>query len=270
MVSRMAGPSVNSPFRILRVSVTGSTNADLLARARAGEPAGLVLLADHQTAGRGRLDRRWEAPSGANLLVSMLLRPPRPVDRWFHSTLALGLAVVDACHTSGVDATLKWPNDVLVGDAKLAGVLAETDGCGAVVIGLGCNVGWPGAGELPGATSLAAHGARVTPAAFLNVVLDHYDDAAPDLLERYRSCCSTIGRPIRIDLPNGEAVDGVATGVDDDGLLVVEIDTDATLPGAPAFVTRRFAVGDVVHARSGTRSMDASLPPASSDVRRNE
>ena len=103
----MTGPSVNSPFRILRVSVTGSTNADLLARARAGEPAGLVLLADHQTAGRGRLDRRWEAPSGANLLVSMLLRPQRPVDRWFHSTLALGLAVVDACRTSGVDATLK-------------------------------------------------------------------------------------------------------------------------------------------------------------------
>lgn len=270
MVSRVAGPSANSPFRILRVPVTGSTNADLLARARAGEPAGLVLLADHQTAGRGRLDRRWEAPPGANLLVSVLLRPPRPVDRWFHSTLALGLAVVEACRTLGVDAAMKWPNDVLVGEAKLAGILAETDGRGAVVIGLGANVRWPGAGELPGATSLAAHRARVTPPDFLDLVLDRFDDAAPDLLERYRSCCGTIGRPIHIDLPNGEAVDGLAAGVDDDGLLVVHVDAAVGSPGAPAFVTRRFAVGDVVHARSGARSMDASRPQTSSSVERTD
>jgi BirA family biotin operon repressor/biotin-[acetyl-CoA-carboxylase] ligase len=249
MVSRVSGPSANSPYRILRVSVTGSTNADLLARAAAGEPSGLVLLADHQTAGRGRLDRRWEAPPGANVLASVLLRPNRPVDTWFHSTLALGLAVVDACRSVGVDASLKWPNDVLVGDAKLAGILAESDGRGAVVVGLGCNVGWPRRDELPGATSLAAHGVVCTPADFLDLVLDRFDDAAPDLLERYRACCSTIGRTVHVALPNGDAVEGFATGVDDDGLLVVEVATDAASPGTPAFVTRRFAVGDVVHAR---------------------
>lgn len=250
MVSRVAGPSANSPFRILRVSVTGSTNADLLARARAGEPAGLVLLADHQTAGRGRLDRRWEAPPGANVLASVLLRPTRPVDRWFHSTLALGLAVVGACRSVGLDVSLKWPNDVLVRDAKLAGILAEADGRGALVIGLGCNVGWPLGDEMPGATSLAAHGVECSPADFLDLVLDRFDDTTPDLLERYRSCCATIGRRVHVDLPNGDAVDGLATGVDDDGLLVVQVANELTSAGAPALVTRRYAVGDVVHARA--------------------
>jgi BirA family transcriptional regulator, biotin operon repressor / biotin---[acetyl-CoA-carboxylase] ligase len=278
MVSRVTGPSANCPFRIVRVSVTGSTNADLLARAGAGEPAGLVMLADHQTAGRGRLERRWEAPPGANVLASVLLRPARPVDTWFHSTVALGLAVVDACRSLGVAASLKWPNDVLVGDAKLAGILAETDGRGALVIGLGCNLGWPPAGELPGATSLVAHGVECTPADFLDLVLARFDDGAADLLERYRRCCATIGRTVHIDLPNGDVVDGLATAVDDDGLLVVEVDAaspseQADAPGAgagPAFVTRRFAVGDVVHARSGPRSMDASPRQALSDVRRTE
>ncbi len=257
MVSRVAGPSANSPFRILRVSVTGSTNADLLARARSGEPAGMVLLADHQTAGRGRLDRRWEAPPGANVLASVLLRPTRPVDRWFHSTLALGLAVVEACRSLGLVASLKWPNDVLVGDAKLAGILAEADGLGALVIGLGCNVAWPVGDDMPGATSLAAHGIECTPADFLDLVLDRFDDTTPDLLERYRACCATIGRRVHLDLPNGEVVHGLATGVDDDGLLMVEVATDATSAGAPAFVTRRFSVGDVVHARPNPRSSDA-------------
>jgi BirA family biotin operon repressor/biotin-[acetyl-CoA-carboxylase] ligase len=250
MVSRVAGLSANCPFRIVRVSVTGSTNADLLARAGAGEPAGLVLLADHQTAGRGRLDRRWEAPPGANVLASLLLRPSRPVDTWFHSTVALGLAVVSACRSLGVAASLKWPNDVLVDDAKLAGILAETDGRGALVIGLGCNVGWPRPGEYPGATSLAAHGVAITPAGFLDLVLDRFDDAALDLLDRYRACCATIGRRVHLDLPNGQAVDGIATGVDDDGLLVVEVAADGAAANDPALVIRRFAVGDVVHARS--------------------
>ncbi len=238
MVSRVATQSANRPFRILHVSVTGSTNAELLDRARAGEPAGLVLIADHQTAGRGRLDRRWEAPPGTNLLASILLRPGTAPGQWFRLTMALAVAVVDACRALGVDAAIKWPNDVLVGDDKLAGVLAETDGVGAVVAGVGCNVAWPSAGELAGATSLAACGVRVTPGALLDDILACYDDEAPELLADYRTRCSTIGRAVHITLPTGVILDGIATAVDDDGLLVVEV----------GGVAQRFAVGDVVHA----------------------
>lgn len=258
MVSRVTGPRANSPYRILQVLVTGSTNADLLARARAGEPAGFVLLADHQTAGRGRLERRWDAPPGANLLASLLLRPVRPADQWFRATMALAVAAVDACRARGVQATIKWPNDLLVDDDKLAGILAETDGAGAVVVGIGCNVAWPAPGELAGATSLAAHGVIVTPAVLLDEILAVFDEDAPDLLASYRARCATIGRHVRIDLPDGTEVDGLAIGVDDDGLLVVQVAVaDGTgaasqcIPGTvPAVVTHRFAVGDVVHARA--------------------
>ena len=268
MVSRVTGPSANSPYRILRVSVTGSTNADLLARARGGEPAGLVLVADHQTTGRGRLDRRWLAPPGTNLLASILLRPTRPAEQWFRATMAVAVATVDACRARGVAASIKWPNDVLVATDKLAGILAETDGAGAVVVGIGCNIAWPMTGELAGATSLAAHGVAVSPLVFADEILAGFDDDAPDLLDRYRARCSTIGRDVRVDLPGGAVVQGRAVGVDDDGLLVVEVasagadhpaadhsaadHSAADHPGAgPAFVTRRFAVGDVVHAHSG-------------------
>ena len=115
----------------------------------ASRPDRSVLVADHQTAGRGRLDRRWDAPPGANLLVSLLFHevPEDPGEL----TRRVGLAAVDACReTTGVDAVLKWPNDVLVGDRKLAGILAERTATGTVVVGLGLNVGWapPGAAKL--------------------------------------------------------------------------------------------------------------------------
>ena len=238
MVSRVATKSANRPFRILHVSVTGSTNADVVDRARAGEPAGLVLIADHQTAGRGRLDRRWEAPPGANLLASILLRPSQSPDQWFRLTMALAVAAVDACKALGADVTIKWPNDVLVGDDKLAGILAETDGVGAVVVGIGFNVAWPKRGEFAGATSLAVCGVHVTPRALLDGILARYDDEAHDLLVLYRARCSTIGRAIHITLATGEVLDGVATAVDEDGRIVVEV----------GGVTQRYAVGDVVHA----------------------
>jgi BirA family biotin operon repressor/biotin-[acetyl-CoA-carboxylase] ligase len=255
MVSRVATPRANSPCRISKVSVTGSTNADVLALAREGEPAGLVLVAGHQTAGRGRLDRRWEAPAGVNLLVSVLFRPDGPPSGWFRCAVALAVAACDACRDLGVDAGVKWPNDLVVGDDKLAGVLSETDGAGAVVVGLGLNVGWPAAGEYPGAVSLAALGADVTPDDLLLRIVGHLDQVGPDasdLLERYRERCATTGRDVRIELPDGSHVEGRALGVDDDGCLRVEtVVADASPePGAqPALVVRRFSVGDVVHAR---------------------
>jgi BirA family biotin operon repressor/biotin-[acetyl-CoA-carboxylase] ligase len=242
MVSRVAGPGANSErFRVEWITRTGSTNADLLERARHGEPDGLVLVADHQVAGRGRLDRRWEAPPGENLLVSILLRPALPPHEWHRCTNAVAVAAVDACRALGVRAEIKWPNDLVVGGDKLAGILAESDPSGAVVVGLGCNVGWPARGELPGATSLAAHGVDPDRARLLDEILVRIDERAGDLHERYLARCATVGRAVVVTLPDGSTVEGVARIVDESGRLVVE---------RPGGGTRAFSVGDVVHART--------------------
>jgi BirA family biotin operon repressor/biotin-[acetyl-CoA-carboxylase] ligase len=152
------------------VAETGSSNADLLAAAHAGAAEGTVLVADAQTAGRGRLGRRWASPAGAGLTFSVLLRPagvPAALLGWL--PLLTGVAAVAAVRgVAGVDAALKWPNDVLAGGAKLGGILAERAGS-AVVVGLGINV-WQGRADLPAgvdATSLvleaAAGGTRPSP-----------------------------------------------------------------------------------------------------------
>ncbi len=146
--------TVFGPVRF--VAGTGSTNADLLAEARAGAPEGLVLVADHQTAGRGRRGRSWMAPPGAALLASVLLRPPQVAVTTALLSPATALAVRDACAAAGADVLLKWPNDVIAhvpgaagtpgepDEAKLAGVLAELhvaeDGAIAVVAGFGVNL----------------------------------------------------------------------------------------------------------------------------------
>lgn len=249
MVSRVLPPGANSArFRVEHVTRTGSTNADVLARARAGEPAGLVLVADHQTAGRGRLDRRWEAPPGANLLVSILFRPDGSPEEWHRCAHAVAVAACDACTSFGVFTRIKWPNDLVVGDDKIAGVLAEADGAGAVVVGLGCNIAWPLRGEYDGATSLVAAGAgtALTRDALLAAILARVDEDAPDLLDRYRTRCATIGRDVRLHLPDGTSVEGHAVDIDDDGRVVV----DLVAGGASAAIARRaFSVGDVVHLR---------------------
>ena len=150
-----AGPVDGAPppagwRQLRRVATTGSTNADLVALAAAGEPAGLVLVADEQTAGRGRLGRGWTAPPGSGLTFSVLLRPHRAAAHLGWLPLLTGLAVVEAVRSvTGVPAELKWPNDVVVrgdgGEGKLAGILAERlggpgAGAGAVVVGVGLNV----------------------------------------------------------------------------------------------------------------------------------
>lgn len=237
-------PGANSDrWRVERITRTGSTNADLLARARDGEPDGLVLVADHQSAGRGRLDRRWEAPEGANLLVSLLMRPQLPPEAWHRCTNAVAVAATEACAALGVVVRIKWPNDLLVGTDKIAGILAESVSSAddsAVVVGLGLNIGWPLAREQPGATSLAARGVHVGRDELLDAILARVDETAPDLHERYLARCSTVGRRVRITLPDGAVVDGVAHTVDEDGRLVVD-----TVDGE----RRTFSVGDVVHAR---------------------
>jgi BirA family biotin operon repressor/biotin-[acetyl-CoA-carboxylase] ligase len=230
---------------VRRVPETGSTNDDLLRAAGAGAPDRTVLVADHQTAGRGRLDRRWLAPPGANLLVSILFRhvPDPPVTL----THRVGLAAIDACRaTAGVEAVLKWPNDLLVGERKLGGILAQRAAAGEIVVGLGLNVGW----APEGATSLAAECTTTTapsPLDVLAALLEAYDALPADgaaLDARYRAALATLNRRVAVQLA-ATSIDGTAVDVDRDGLLVV-IDTCG--------VVHRIDAGDVVHVRPGASS----------------
>lgn len=227
-------------WHVRAVASTGSTNSDLVAAASDGVPDRSVLLTAHQTAGRGRLDRRWDAPPGANLLVSILFRdvPAVPVEL----THRVALAAADACrHVAGVDAALKWPNDLLVGDRKLAGILAQRAPDGAVVAGLGLNVGWApeGAARLHDGLD-PENAATVTPPSVLRALLEAYDRLPADVTDRYRAELATLGRRVRVDLPDGSSIEGTAIDVDADGRLGV-LDTCG--------MSHRLDVGDVVHAR---------------------
>ncbi len=233
------------------VASTGSTNADVAAEARAGVAEGLVVIAEAQTGGRGRLARSWESPPRAGVYVSVLLRPTSAASSWPLLTLLTGLAVAEAAVGVGqVEARLKWPNDVLVGGRKLAGILAERVD-DAVVVGVGLNVSTR-PDELPeAATSLAIAGGttdrEIVAAEMLRSLRRRYETwrdtggAATSVLPAYRQMCETIGSDVTVELPGGQLVMGVASGVDDDGRLVVQ-----EAAGAPP---RSFTVGDVTHVR---------------------
>jgi BirA family transcriptional regulator, biotin operon repressor / biotin---[acetyl-CoA-carboxylase] ligase len=248
------------------VAETGSSNADLLTAAGAGAAEGTVLVAEAQTAGRGRLGRRWASPPRAGLTFSVLLRPdgvPAALLGWL--PLLAGVATVAAVRAvAAVDATLKWPNDVLAGERKLGGILAERTGT-AVVVGIGINV-WQAQVDLPpdtAATSLAlaaatgvsgpAAGAGGLRERLLAGLLDELgrwyeswrDQASPGdadacgLREEYVRRCATLGREVTVTMPGTEPVTGTATGVDRAGRL--EVRTCGGLVAATA--------GDVVHVR---------------------
>lgn len=233
-------------WRVEVLAATGSTNAVVAERARAGEPAGLVVVAEEQTAGRGRLDRQWMSPPRAGLTASALVRVDGPSSDQAWLPLLTGLAVARAVHAhTGIDAVVKWPNDVLVGGHKLCGVLAEVAEPGAVVLGFGLNVSTR-AGELPGGgTSVALEGGSTTDReTILRAVLRELTRvlADPQARDDYRELCTTLGRPVRVELP-GRVVTGVAQSVDAGGRLVVD--------GTP------HSAGDVVHLRLDRSAGDA-------------
>lgn len=215
------------------VHETGSTNADLLKLAGEGAANRTVLVANHQTAGRGRLDRTWEAPPGSNLLMSMLFRdiPENP----HVLTQRVGLAVIAACErVADVKPTLKWPNDVMLNGLKLAGILAQAS-LGeqpAVVVGVGMNIGWAPAGA-------ARVAADVKPLDVLRAILVAYDEAPVDPWPLYRENLGTIGRRVRVEMID-KTIAGQAIGVEHDGRLIVADDND---------VQHRIDVGDVIHLR---------------------
>lgn len=238
-------------WRVERVAETTSTNADVAQRFRGGEPEGLVLVAEHQTQGRGRLGREWVTSPGSSLIVSFLLVPEGvPPERWPWLPLLTGIAAADAVRrVTGVEVGLKWPNDVLVEEKKLAGILLErvgvADHSGAVLgIGINCQQAQEEL-PVPEATSLAlVTGGPVDRAALLGALTeelgslyDHWLDGG-DVRERYLSRCVTVGQQVRVAVPGG-AVTGEAVDVDVDGRLVVR-----TAAGE-----EHLAAGDVVHVR---------------------
>jgi BirA family biotin operon repressor/biotin-[acetyl-CoA-carboxylase] ligase len=244
---------------------TGSTNADLLARARQGAPEGLVLVAEEQTAGRGRMGRAWVSPPGAALTFSMLLRPATvPVPRQGWLPLLTGVAVVAAVRgATGINAALKWPNDVLANQSKLAGILAEATG-DAVVVGIGLNVSTgpdelppPGPGGLP-PTSLRVQGSRLLDReSLLTGILLAFErryqawrrarGKPTELRAEYKELCETLGRQVRVERPGGQVLSGEAVDVDSDGRLVVLVSPAGAVRAGRAVVP--VAAGDVVHVR---------------------
>lgn len=230
-----------------------STNAVVAERARAGAGEGLVVVAEHQTAGRGRLDRTWHTPARSALTLSLLLVPRAPAGEWPWLPLMTGYAAGRALRQLGAPATLKWPNDVLVGDRKVAGILTEridTPSGPAVVTGIGINVDLS-RDELPhdGATSLALEGLTVDRTDLLGALLrslaTEYDALQRGelgaLRSAYADACVTVGREVRVDLPTGNTLVGRASGIDEGGRLLVDAD-GRTVP---------VAAGDVVHVRLG-------------------
>jgi len=249
MVAVSYGPPFDRPisvrYQVRRFDSLDSTNRYLLDEARAGAPEGLVAVADYQTAGRGRRGRTWVAPPGASLLVSVLLRPSLAPDRAQLVSIGAGLAMADAVErVVGFAPALKWPNDLLVDDKKLAGLLAEADP-DAVVVGVGVNVEWhdfpPEVAETATACNLVA-GRTVDRDAILDAFLDGLAARYRDfegVLPEYRARLSTLGRRVRVETGTG-TLTGTAVDVGESGELLVEPD------GADRVAVH---AGDVVHLR---------------------
>jgi len=249
------------------VEEIGSTNAALASAAGDDGPEGAVLVAEHQVAGRGRLDRVWTSPPRAGLTVSFLLRPDVPAARRGWLPLLTGVALAEAVgEVTGVRSSLKWPNDLLAVDGlKLAGILAESTGT-AVVVGVGLNVNTT-TDELPDTgTSLAkVLGTTVDRGpvllSFLRAVERRYlrwtqvlgDPVSSGLAQDYLGWSSTVGADVAVSLPDGTTLEGTAQAVDWDGRLVV-----ATPSG-----TVELASGDVTHVRRSSRGVGPGGSPTS-------
>lgn len=238
---------------VRRLAEVGSTNQVTAELAQAGAPEGVVVVADHQTAGRGRRGRSWEAGPGSSLLVSVLTRPAPGTGPPTLLTVACGLAAAGAClDGAGFLPGLKWPNDVVVDDRKLGGILAEVMAGGpappAVVLGLGLNL----AGPVPVAGAIAADevaGRPVDRDALLGFFLDRLEQQYARLstssgrdrvLAEFRERCVTLGRDVRVDVPGGGVREGRAADIAPDGSLMLAVSGERTVT---------VAAGDVEHVR---------------------
>ncbi len=253
-------PTHPGNFWILRhFEEVDSTNRVVSALARSGLPEGQVVLADHQSAGRGRLDRAWIDTPGSSVLMSVLLRPKFPAEFFFLITSSLSLAASQVLESKfSIPSKLKWPNDVMVGDNKIAGVLAEAafdeEGVPWVVIGIGLNC-LQSQSELSGlgrgATSIFAEtGIVLDLVGRISLSIDivsrfselylSLDDPLKriDVASLYKRACETIGLLVRVETV-GETLVGVASDISEDGNLLVEADSRMRVVSA----------GDVIHLR---------------------
>jgi BirA family biotin operon repressor/biotin-[acetyl-CoA-carboxylase] ligase len=248
VTARLAGTRVREVRWFGRLD---STNSYLLAAAAQGEPGGLVVVADEQTAGRGRLGRRWEARPGAGLLASVLLRPAvEPSTRPLLAGAGALAATSAVRELTGVEALVKWPNDVVVGDRKLGGLLAEVVG-DAVVLGFGANVRGEGLSGDLAATATAldreAPGVPVGVADLLVAWITALDGLVTRLeagdtagvVRELADRMVTLGRRVRADLGR-TSIEGVAEALGARGELVVR---------TPDGARHEVAAGDVVHLR---------------------
>jgi BirA family biotin operon repressor/biotin-[acetyl-CoA-carboxylase] ligase len=217
---------VEAPVRF--DEVTGSTQRTALELAEVGAPEWTLVAAGHQTQGRGRLGRTWLDEAGRALLFSLVLRPQLDPDRGGLLTLLAGSCMAHACEVAGgAPVACRWPNDLLVRDLKVGGILAESmlegETFAFVVLGVGVNLGTaPG---VPGAGALGEVDPASLLVAFLETFAYHYEPAHPAfagaVVEGYRRACDTLGRRVRATTTAGAVVEGEAVDVDERGALVV-------------------------------------------------
>lgn len=246
--SAIESMALSAPWvtRVVCLDEIDSTNAEALRLAGFGEPGGTVIVADTQSAGRGRLGRSWWSQPGTALLASWLVRPTVLLERWPLLSLAAGVAAARAATAAaGVEIRLKWPNDLMAGSKKTGGILTESDGRGALVVGLGLNVRQDSFPEdiRETATSLVAAGGRAPARAWLlAATLSAFGARMSDpgaVLDEYRELCDTIGRAVRVERTNDAPIEGTATDVAASGALLVETGSGIV----------EVAAGDVLHLR---------------------
>ena len=235
-----------------------STNTLAKELAREGAVHGTLVLAEEQTAGRGRMGRPWFSPKGKNLLVSLLLRPPTPAEEAFIFTMVLAIAAIDAMERGcGLKASIKWPNDLYAGRKKLGGILTEFSARGKgveyVVIGLGLNVNWnPGDGEImlyPATSVFTETGKKISRTDLLVEILKSFDayyrqvlgGKRDQLFQTWNERSLILGKHVKIDTTNGQ-ISGRALRIDRNGALILMNDLGA---GADFRISRHRRVGRV-------------------------
>jgi BirA family biotin operon repressor/biotin-[acetyl-CoA-carboxylase] ligase len=244
-------------FEIRHFEEIDSTNTYLVNEARNGATHGLVVTAHHQSSGRGRLGRTWEAPPGASLLASILLSVPLDASQLFLASVVVGLAARQAIEElTGTGPVLKWPNDLLFDEKKVSGLLAElvdrpqttsTEGY-LIVVGIGINLTWPGPPEAQGTSILEHTGVTISTERMLEALLSqlairieqlHNPARHSEILDELRRHLATLGSPVRIELIDEEVI-GRAIDVTNDGHLVLETEAGR----------REIVTGDVIHLRT--------------------
>ncbi len=236
---------ISQYWRVSVVDLTASTQSDLAELVNASvAKSGEVIAAEFQSNGRGRLDRTFEAPPQSALLFSFYIAPKRAVSDWgfisFLAALAMREVITDQLAEK---VNLKWPNDILIGDKKVAGLLAQQIGEG-VIVGIGLNVAMSTDDlPVPTATSLLLADSNLLDRnLILSAFLNHFEnlfkewDSGGDFLEKYRQACSTLGRQVRVEVLGRDSIEGEAVSITAQGVLILKDGTEVN-------------VGDVVHLR---------------------